>query len=210
MHYAEALERAGRKEDALAWFGRAAAFSGPVGDAAYEAFKVTWKTAGKDTLQMDSFLNEQAQWVEKASRDRILERKPKGGRISGCRTAAADGCIEHQRTRYCSVSGHVEQIFAGAAQVARTPDKSVRQACFLTVAMDLDPDAVRQFARKEGLILPVLLNDGQERLYKLEGVPMIFLIDRNGEIRFTHRGYRKDINSILSVELEDILGATAF
>jgi peroxiredoxin len=214
VHYAEALQRAGRREDAAVWFGRAAAFSGAVGDAAYESFKIAWKAAGKDTTLMDAFLNEQAQWVEKASREKILAEK--AGR------PAPDFRLQDIRGGWVRLSDQkgnaVLLCFWGTwskssqallKSLERLTDQYGQSVLFLTVAMDQDPAEVSQFVRKEGLILPVLLNDGQERLYKLEGVPMIFLIDRNGEIRFTHKGFRKDINSILSVELEDLLGATA-
>jgi peroxiredoxin len=214
IHYAEALERAGRKEDSMVWFGRAAAFSGPVGDAAYGALKISWKTAGKDTLQMDAFLNEQAQWVEKASRDRILagkaDRPAPDFRLQDIRGGWVR--LNDQRGNavlLCFWGTWSKSSQALLKSLERLTDQYGQSVLFLTVAMDQDPGEVRQFVRKEGLILPVLLNDGQERLYKLEGVPMIFLIDRKGDIRFTHKGFRKDINSILSVELEDLLGATS-
>jgi peroxiredoxin len=211
-HYAEALERAGKREDAMVWFGRAAAFSGPVGDAAYEAFKNLWRTAGKDTLQTDAFLSEQAQWVEKVSRDIILAEKDD--------RPAPDFRLQDVRggwVRLNDQKGNVVLLcFWGTwskssqallKSLEQLTDQYGQSILFLTVAMDQDPNTIRQFVRKERLILPVLLNEGQERLYKLEGVPMVFLIDRDGNIRFSHKGYRRDINSILSVELENLLGA---
>jgi len=214
IHYAEALDRAGRKEEAMVWFGRAAAFSGPVGDAAYEAFKKLWAAAGKDTLQTDAFLGEQAQWVESASRDRIL--------AGGENRPAPDFRLQDVRGGWVRLGDQKANIvllcFWGTwskssqallKSLEELTDQYGQSILFLTVAMDQDPNTIRQFVRKERLILPVLLNDGQERPYKLEGVPMVFLIDRGGNIRFSHKGYRRDINSILSVELENLLGATS-
>lgn len=214
IHYAEALKRAGREDEAMVWFGRAAAFSGSVGDAAYASFKDLWKAAGKDTLQMDAFINEQSQWVEKASRDKILTGKES--------QPAPDFRLQDVRggwVRLKDQKGNVVLLcFWGTwskssqallKSLEQLTDQYGQSILFLTVAMDQDPNTIRQFVQKERLILPVLLNDGQEKPYKLEGVPMVFLIDRDGNIRFSHKGYRRDINSILSVELENLLGATS-
>jgi tetratricopeptide (TPR) repeat protein len=214
VHMAEALARAGRREDALTWYGRAAAFSGPTGDAAYATFKDLWKQTGRDTVLSAAFLSEQTQWVEKSSREKILEKKSV--------SPAPDFRLQDVRggwVRLGDQKGNVVLLcfwgtWSKSSQVLlksleELTDKYGQSVLFLTVAMDQDPDAVKQFVRKERLILPVLLNDEQEKNFHLEGVPMIFLVDRNGNIRFSHKGYRKDINSILSVEMEDLLGATS-
>jgi peroxiredoxin len=80
---------------------------------------------------------------------------------------------------------------------------------FLTVAMDRDRATVRSFLRREQPALHVLYNDGLEKAYRLEGVPAVFLVDREGRIQFSHKGFRKDIASILSIEIDDLLGATS-
>jgi tetratricopeptide (TPR) repeat protein len=214
IHLAEALARAGKREDALSWYGRAAAFSGSAGNAAYAAFRDLWKQTGRDTLLSEAFLNEQTQWVEKASRQKILDKKTL--------SPAPDFKLQDVRggwVRLGDQKGNVVLLcfwgtWSKSSQVLlksleELTDKYGQSVLFLTVAIDQDPAVVRQFVQKEQIILPVLLNDDQEKKFRLEGVPMVLLIDRNGNIRFSHKGYRKDINSILSVEMEDLLGATS-
>ena len=214
IHLAEALVRAGRREDALTWYGRAAAFSGSIGDAAYTTFKDLWKQTGKDTVLSEVFLSEQVQWVEKASHEKILAKKT----VSPAPDFRLQD-VRGGRVRLGDQKGNVVLLcfwgtWSKSSQVLlksleQLTDKYGQSVLFLTVAMDQDPNGVRQFIQKERLILPVLLNDEQEKNFRLEGVPMIFLIDRNGDIRFSHKGTRRDINSILSVEMEDLLEATS-
>jgi Tfp pilus assembly protein PilF/thiol-disulfide isomerase/thioredoxin len=213
-HLGEALEKVGRREDALVQYGRAAAFSGTAGDAAYAAFRSLWRTTGRDTLLADASLDEQARWVEETSRRMILEKRSvrpapdfllddvKGGRV---RLSDQQGNV----VLLCfwgSWSASSRRLVEALDELAGQYGRSI---LFLTVAMDRDRAAVRRFIQRERVVLPVLLNDGTEETYRLGGVPALFLIDREGRIQFSHMGYRKDINSILAVELDDLLGATA-
>jgi hypothetical protein len=54
--------------------------------------------------------------------------------------------------------------------------------------------------------MTVLLNENLEKLYGLQGVPVLFVIDQDGNIHFEHKGYRPDILQVLDVELRDLLG----
>ncbi|MBN2200787.1 redoxin domain-containing protein [bacterium] len=213
-HLGIALEKAGRREDALVQYGRAAAFSGAVGDAAYAAFRALWKNTGRDTLLADASLDEQARWVENASRERILGRRSvrpapdflledaRGGRVrlSDQRGNVVLLCFWASWSQ--SSMKLMEELDALAGQYGRS-------ILFLTVAMDRNKTDVRSAARKNSIVLPVLLNSGLEQTYRLSGVPALFLIDRDGRIHFSHMGFRRDINSILAVEIDDLLGATA-
>jgi tetratricopeptide (TPR) repeat protein len=214
FHLAAAFEKTGKKDEALICYGRAASFSGEMGEAAYQAFKTLWKTTGKDTLQADAFLDEQARWVENQSRTKILSERSvlpasdfwltdvKGGKV---RLSDQKGNV--MLLCFWGTWSKASQFLLNALQ--DLTDKYGQSALFLTVAMDQDKNAVRSYVQKERIFLPVLFNDHQEKEYKLEGVPAIFLVDRSGNIQFSHRGYRTDINQILSVELDDLLGAKA-
>jgi hypothetical protein len=58
---------------------------------------------------------------------------------------------------------------------------------------------------KNKIIFPVLINNGTDKDYRLQGVPMLFLIDGLGNIQFEHRGYRPDIGQNLTIELNSLL-----
>ncbi|MDM7925832.1 MAG: redoxin domain-containing protein [bacterium] len=213
-HLGIALEKAGRLEDALVQYGRAAAFSGDVGDAAYAAFRSLWKNTGRDTLLADASLDEQARWVETASRERILARRSvrpapdflledaRGGRV---RLSDQQGNV----VLLCFWASWSQSSMKLMEELDALAGQYGRSILFLTVAMDRNKTDVRSAVRKNDIVLPVLLNSGMEQAYRLSGVPAVFLIDRDGRIHFTHMGFRRDINSILSVEIDDLLGATA-
>jgi thiol-disulfide isomerase/thioredoxin len=58
-------------------------------------------------------------------------------------------------------------------------------------------------ARALGLTFPILI-DAEKRasqLYRVEAIPMTFLIDREGRIRALHRGYRQGDVGLLEREL---------
>ncbi len=71
-------------------------------------------------------------------------------------------------------------------------ESAARDYPVLTVAMQSGSDAdVLAHMRQEGWTTPVV-NDGDGRLsarWKVRGVPMNFILDGNGNIRFVERGY---------------------
>jgi len=66
-------------------------------------------------------------------------------------------------------------------------------------------------ARSLGLTFPVLIDADKRaaQLYRVESIPMMFLIDREGRIRALHRGYRRGDIEILEQELLPLLDAPA-
>lgn len=66
-------------------------------------------------------------------------------------------------------------------------------------------------ARSLGLTFPVLIDADKRaaQLYRVESVPMTFLIDREGRVRALHRGYRRGDIEILEQELLPLLDAPA-
>ncbi|MBK9302505.1 MAG: TlpA family protein disulfide reductase [bacterium] len=66
-------------------------------------------------------------------------------------------------------------------------------------------------ARALGLTFPILI-DAEKRaaqLYRVESIPMTFLIDREGRIRSLHRGYRQGDAERLELELLPLLEVEA-
>jgi tetratricopeptide (TPR) repeat protein len=211
-HLAVAYEKIGKENEALIYYGRAAAFSGTAGETAYAAFRSLWRTTNKDTLQGDAFLDQQARWVEEQSREKILSLRSIRPApdfwltdIKGSRVQLSDQKDNVVLLCFWGTWSKSSQLLLKALQ--DLTDQYGQSVLFLSVAMDQDKNAVRQFVKKERIFLPVLFNDQQEKDYMLEGVPAVFLIDRSGNIQFSHKGYRIDINQILSVELDDLLGA---
>lgn len=66
-------------------------------------------------------------------------------------------------------------------------------------------------ARALGLSFPILIDTEKRasQLYRVEAVPMTFLIDREGRIRSLHRGYRQGDAELLERELLPLLGPEA-
>ncbi|MBA4377383.1 MAG: hypothetical protein C0395_01780 [Gemmatimonas sp.] len=66
-------------------------------------------------------------------------------------------------------------------------------------------------ARALGLTIPVLIDTEKRasQLYRVEAVPMTFLIDREGRIRSLHRGYRQGDAELLEQELLPLLDPEA-
>ena len=71
-------------------------------------------------------------------------------------------------------------------------DDLARDRQVVTIAMQSGPDdALLEYLEKEGLSFPVV-NDPEGKLaqaYEVRGVPMSFILDENGQIRFAERGY---------------------
>jgi peroxiredoxin len=66
-------------------------------------------------------------------------------------------------------------------------------------------------ARALGLTFPVLIDADKRvaRLYRVESIPMTFLVDREGRIRSLHRGFRPGDIQLLEQELLPLLAEPA-
>ena len=62
----------------------------------------------------------------------------------------------------------------------------------LGVNIDDDPATALATAKKLGVAFPVLLDTDKKvsKLYDLATMPSTVLIDRDGKVRYVHRGYR--------------------
>ena len=85
-----------------------------------------------------------------------------------------------------------------------------RGLVILTVNVDEDPRQAERFLQEVGGGLPVVFDSkGQlAELYKLQGMPSSFVVDRHGSVRFRHRGFRTTDPATYSAELRQLLDET--
>lgn len=77
----------------------------------------------------------------------------------------------------------------------------------LGVNIDDDPAAARDMARKLGVGFPVLLDTDKRvsRLYDVDTMPATLIVDRNGKIRYVHRGYRPGLEVTYQNQVRELL-----
>jgi peroxiredoxin len=67
------------------------------------------------------------------------------------------------------------------------------RVAFAGVSIDADTDKVPGFVKVHGITLPMLLSNGDvERSYHVDGVPILYVIDATGKIRFLRDGWKDD------------------
>lgn len=77
----------------------------------------------------------------------------------------------------------------------------------LGVNVDEDPNAAASLAQKLGLKFPILLDTEKRvsRMYDLTTMPSTVLIDRDGKVRYVHRGYRDGFEAMYEKQIRDLL-----
>jgi peroxiredoxin len=77
----------------------------------------------------------------------------------------------------------------------------------LGVNIDDDARAAADVAAKLGLRFPVLLDTDKKvsRLYDMSAMPATIVIDRDGKVRFIHRGYRDGVEKTYEQQIRDLL-----
>lgn len=77
----------------------------------------------------------------------------------------------------------------------------------LGVNIDDDPQQAQQLAAKLALRFPVLLDTDKKvsRLYDLTTMPSTVLIDRDGKVRYVHRGYRNGLEEMYERQIRELL-----
>jgi len=77
----------------------------------------------------------------------------------------------------------------------------------LGVNIDDDPNQAAGLATKLGLRFPVLLDTDKKvsRLYDLSTMPSTVLIDRDGKVRYVHRGYRDGYEVTYEKQIRELL-----
>ncbi len=77
----------------------------------------------------------------------------------------------------------------------------------LGVNIDDDPRAATATAARMGLRFPVLLDADKavSRLYDLGSMPATVLIDRDGRVRYLHRGYRDGVEDDYERQIRELV-----
>ena len=73
----------------------------------------------------------------------------------------------------------------------------------LAISIDGDRTAAESFAREQNLPFPILLDSSQSaaKAYRVDGIPMLFVVDKNGVVGHYHQGLDPNIESVLNFEL---------
>lgn len=84
-----------------------------------------------------------------------------------------------------------------------------RNSGFVLLGVNVDEDAGKAIglADKLGLSFPVLLDAEKKvsRLYDLSDMPSTLVIDRNGRVRYLHRGYRVGYEQTYDRQIRELL-----
>jgi peroxiredoxin len=77
----------------------------------------------------------------------------------------------------------------------------------LGVNIDDDPRAASAAAARLGLRFPVLLDADKSvsRLYDLGSMPATVLVDRDGRVRYLHRGYREGVEDDYERQIRELV-----
>ncbi|HTT09590.1 MAG TPA: TlpA disulfide reductase family protein [Burkholderiaceae bacterium] len=77
----------------------------------------------------------------------------------------------------------------------------------LGINIDEDPHQAAALATKLGLRFPVLLDTEKKvsKLYDLSTMPSTVLIDRDGKVRYIHRGYRDGYEETYEKQIRELL-----
>ena len=84
-----------------------------------------------------------------------------------------------------------------------------RSSGFVLLGVNIDDDArtATGTAGKWGLKFPVLLDTDKNvsKLYDLGSMPATVLIDRDGKVRYLHRGYREGMEEAYEKQIRDLV-----
>jgi peroxiredoxin len=77
----------------------------------------------------------------------------------------------------------------------------------LAVNIDEDPYKAASLAKQLGMKFPVLLDREKKvsRLYDLSTMPSTVLVDRDGRVRYVHRGYRDGYEQTYDKQIRELL-----
>lgn len=84
-----------------------------------------------------------------------------------------------------------------------------RDAGFVLFGVNVDADSASagQMARKLKVTYPILLDEQKKisELYQVTAMPMTILIDRDGKIRYRHKGYLTGYENQYQTEIRELL-----
>ncbi|MDW3094863.1 MAG: TlpA disulfide reductase family protein [Gammaproteobacteria bacterium] len=76
----------------------------------------------------------------------------------------------------------------------------------LAVNIDEEPEKAIRLAKKLGINFPILFDESKKvsKLYDIDAMPMTILVDRNGEIRYMHRGFKESYLSLYQQQIKHL------
>ena len=72
------------------------------------------------------------------------------------------------------------------------------------MSIDQDPAAARRYAEENKLPFTVLLDNNQQAAtsYGVSGIPMLFVVDRTGNVKSSQEGMNPALEPMLTAEIE--------
>ena len=79
-----------------------------------------------------------------------------------------------------------------------------RDVELLAVSIDQNPRAAQQYAQENKLPFPVLLDEDSKTAdsYNVEGIPTLFVVDKQGKVRFFHTGADAAADVLLTIAVD--------
>ena len=76
----------------------------------------------------------------------------------------------------------------------------------LAINIDEEPEKALRLAKKLGIDFPILFDEKKQvsKLYDIDAMPMTILVDRNGEVRYMHRGYKESYLSLYQQQIKKL------
>jgi peroxiredoxin len=65
---------------------------------------------------------------------------------------------------------------------------------FITISTDITAEVVKIFCKENKYTFPVLMDKGTTAAYGVQGIPVLLIIDQDGNIRYKHEGFDSSIN----------------
>jgi peroxiredoxin/tetratricopeptide (TPR) repeat protein len=65
---------------------------------------------------------------------------------------------------------------------------------FITISTDITAEVVKNFCKENKYTFPVLMDKGTTAAYGVQGIPVLFVIDQDGKIRYKHVGFDPSTN----------------
>jgi peroxiredoxin len=75
---------------------------------------------------------------------------------------------------------------------------------FLAISTDKDTSKVIPFISEKGYKFTVLYDQGMKKAYDVAGIPTLFILDKEGKIRYKHIGYRPDLDEIWEKQIAEL------
>ena len=77
----------------------------------------------------------------------------------------------------------------------------------LGISVDDKPQAAQEMARQLGVGFPVLFDSEKQvsRRYDVDAMPTTLIIDRDGKVRYIHRGFRPGYEAKYEAEIKELL-----